>query len=76
MAVFVNGLSFYTLTRTLPFCELRLDGVLGSSPQEIATWHTKIAHLGDAPHTARLVPYLCDVTRGGGPKTLRAPPRL
>jgi hypothetical protein len=50
MAVFVNGLAFYTLTRTLPnnapsrgfpaifqtvsegvFCELRVDGVLGSS---------------------------------------------
>src|SRR4051794_32404386 len=39
----------------------------------MATWHTKIAHLGYAPHPTRLVPYLCDVTRGGGPKTLRSP---
>jgi DNA-binding NarL/FixJ family response regulator len=35
-----------------------------------------VAHLADAPHPARLLPYLCDVTRGGGPKTLRASSRL
>jgi DNA-binding NarL/FixJ family response regulator len=35
-----------------------------------------LAHLADAPHPARLLPYLCDVTRGRGPETLRAPPRL
>jgi DNA-binding NarL/FixJ family response regulator len=35
----------------------------------MATWHTKIAHMGYAPHPRRLVPYLCDaVTRGAGPK--------
>jgi DNA-binding NarL/FixJ family response regulator len=40
---------------------------LRSSPQEMATWHTKIAHTGDALYPARLVPYLCDnVTQGGG----------
>src|SRR5215203_4436294 len=31
------------------FCELRVDGVLRSSPQEMATWHTNLAHMGDAP---------------------------
>src|SRR5215211_994355 len=36
--------------------------------ENIATWHTKIRHMGDAPHPARLVPYLWDVTQGGGPK--------
>jgi hypothetical protein len=35
-----------------------------------------LSHLADAPHPATLLPYLCDVTRGGGPKTLRAPSRL
>jgi hypothetical protein len=35
------------------FCELpRLIGVLGSSPAKMATWHTKLAHLGDAPTLA------------------------
>ena len=49
-------------------------GTLGSSrPEEMVTWHTKIAHMVDAPHPTRLVPYPCDVTRGGGPKTLRSP---
>jgi DNA-binding NarL/FixJ family response regulator len=36
--------------------------------ENIATWHTKIRHMGDAPHPARLLPYLWDVTQGGGPK--------
>src|SRR5919112_6111931 len=31
------------------FCELRLLGILRSSPPEIATGHTKIVLLGDAP---------------------------
>ena len=30
------------------FCELRLLGILRSSPPEIATRHTKIVHMGDA----------------------------
>src|SRR5215210_2739828 len=33
-----------------------LDGVLGSSPPEIATWHTKIAYMEDAPSTSCLLP--------------------
>jgi hypothetical protein len=61
--------------RRRSFRELRPNGVLRSSPQQMATWHTKIAHLGDAPHPPRLLPYLRDVSWGGGPKTLRAPPR-
>jgi hypothetical protein len=35
--------------------ELLISRFLGSSRPEIATWHTKIAHMGDAPHPARLV---------------------
>jgi hypothetical protein len=35
------------------FCELRLLGILGSSPPEIATWLTKIGHSGDATGTTR-----------------------
>ncbi len=31
--------------------ELRLYGVLRSSPPEVAAWDTKIVHLGDAPST-------------------------
>src|ERR671912_3032925 len=58
------------------FLRTSRSGVLRSTRPEIATWHTKIRHLGDAPHPARLVAYLCDVTRGQGPKTLRAPPPL
>src|SRR5215208_4690493 len=55
--------------------ELRVYGVLRSSrpDPEIATWHTKILHMGDALHPARLLAYLCEVTRGLGPKTLRPP---
>jgi DNA-binding NarL/FixJ family response regulator len=34
----------------------------------MATWHTKILHLGDALNPARLLAYLCEVTRGQGPK--------
>jgi DNA-binding NarL/FixJ family response regulator len=32
------------------------------------TFNTNLAHLGDALHSSRLLPYLCDFTRGGGPK--------
>jgi hypothetical protein len=49
------------------FSEVRRYGVLRSSRPEIATWHTKIRHLGDALHPATLVAYLCEVTRGQGP---------
>src|SRR5215213_6906551 len=48
------------------FCELRLHGVLRSSRPDMATWHTKILHMGDALQQARLLPYLCNVTRGQG----------
>src|SRR5829696_1604479 len=37
------------------FCELRLLGILRSSHPQIATWHTKIRHLGDAPSTSCLL---------------------
>src|SRR5215218_4548087 len=46
------------------FTQVRGIGILRSSRPEVATWHTKIAHLGDAPHQARLIPYLCYPTRG------------
>jgi hypothetical protein len=36
--------------------------------------YTKIAHLADALHPARLVAYLCYLTRGQGPKTLALRP--
>jgi hypothetical protein len=36
----------YRLSRQ---CELRLLGILRSSPPKIATRHTKIGHLDDAP---------------------------
>jgi hypothetical protein len=37
--------------RFIEFCELRLLGILRSWLPEIATRHTKIAHMGDAPST-------------------------
>ena len=48
--------------------EVRVLGISRRLAPEIATWHTKIRHLGDALHPARLVPYLWNVTPGGGPK--------
>jgi len=36
--------------------------------------YTKIAHLADALHPARLVAYLCYLTRGQEPKTLALRP--
>jgi hypothetical protein len=50
------------------FSEVPRREILGSSHPEIATWHTKIVHLGDAPHQATLIPYLCYLTWGRGPK--------
>jgi hypothetical protein len=38
------------------FYELRLLGILRSWLPEIATWHTKIVHLGDAPSISWLLP--------------------
>jgi hypothetical protein len=35
------------------FCTLRLLAILGCSRPEIATWHTKIVYLGDAPMDAK-----------------------
>jgi hypothetical protein len=46
-------------------CELRPNGVLGSSRPEIATWHTKIDHMGDAPSTSGLLTWGWYVTRRG-----------
>src|SRR5215218_10428043 len=45
--------------------ELRVYGVLRSSrpDPEIATWHTKILHMGDALHPARLLTYLFESWR-------------
>jgi len=34
----------------------------------LITFNTNLAHLGDALHPARLLPYLCAVTQGAGPK--------
>src|SRR5215212_9715881 len=46
--------------------ELRLLGILGSSPSEVATWHTKIRHMGDGPRHFRPanVAVLCNAGRG------------
>jgi len=33
----------------LEFSEVRIHGVLRSSRPVIATWHTKIVHMGDVP---------------------------
>ena len=38
------------------FCELRMCGVLRSSPPEVAIRHTKIVHMADAPSTSCLLP--------------------
>src|SRR5918995_6335976 len=45
--------------------ELTLYGVLRSSPPGVATWHTKIVHLGEAPSTSCLLAWWRSATLGG-----------
>jgi hypothetical protein len=45
-----------------------------SAPKENSQKFAKITRLGDAPHQARLLPNLCDVTHGEGPKTFALRP--
>src|SRR5215211_2021588 len=48
--------TFHTASEGV-FSELRRHGVLGSWLPGIATWHTKIVHMGDAPSTSCLLPW-------------------